>query len=305
MASITLSGVPLDGTYIVAVSGGVDSVVLLDLLRRQRPGLRLIVAHVEHGIRGHESKADARFVEHLSRVRRLPYELLEAELGPQTSEETARKRRYDFLRQIRIKHQAVGIMTAHHQDDVLETIVINLSRGTGWRGLCSLRSTPQTLRPLLGYAKSDIIAYAQAERLQWRHDATNDSDRYTRNRIRRYVIPRISTDERQRLLDLWQQQCAVRSDTEKESARIFTQAVIFTHDEWIELSRYFLAMVSASVSDELLRIAALKVGGQTLLQAQAEHVRLFALTAKPGSLLHPGAGLVCRTTKRGLVVGKG
>ncbi|HEX6258362.1 MAG TPA: tRNA lysidine(34) synthetase TilS, partial [Candidatus Saccharimonadales bacterium] len=124
------------GTYVVAVSGGVDSIVLLDMLAGQA-GLELIVAHFDHGIR-QDSTEDAEFVRAAAQRYSLPFELGQATLGPGASEEAARTARYSFLRSIAKKYQA-RIVTAHHADDVIETIAINVARGTGWRGLVSLR----------------------------------------------------------------------------------------------------------------------------------------------------------------------
>lgn len=305
MKDVHLAGVPHEGTYVAAVSGGVDSTVLLHLLHRQRPTLKVVVAHVEHGIRGEASQADARFVRALARRFGYPFELLEAGLGAEASEERARHVRYEFLRRICNTHQAVGIITAHHQDDVLETIALNVLRGTGWRGLCSLRSTRHTLRPLLHVPKRDIEAYARTHRIAWCHDSTNDSDRYLRNRLRRKIASNLDSPRRARLLELWRAQCELRVEIEREAADVYRRAVIFEHGDWVELSRYFLSMVPPAVCDELLRLAALKVGGRSLLKDQAEHLRIFALTAKPGQRISPGGGLSGRATKRGIVVGQG
>src|SRR3989344_5293986 len=114
--------------YIVAVSGGVDSVVLLDMLIKQKEH-NLVVAHFDHGIRV-DSDADARFVWELAKKYELSFEVRREELGDAASENTARSHRYAFLRDIAKKYSAT-IVTAHHADDVVETIAINLTRGTG------------------------------------------------------------------------------------------------------------------------------------------------------------------------------
>jgi tRNA(Ile)-lysidine synthetase-like protein len=102
-----------DGRYVVAVSGGVDSVALLDILRQQT-GLELIVAHFDHGIRK-DSCQDRLLVEQLAKRYGLTFVYEEAKLGPRTSEETARRARYAFLNKVMREHQAVAIVTAHHQ----------------------------------------------------------------------------------------------------------------------------------------------------------------------------------------------
>ena len=130
--------------YVVAVSGGVDSVVLLHQMV-QDGGSELVVAHFDHGIR-EDSDLDAQFVRELAQSYRLPCEVRREELGSGASEELARNRRYAFLREVAKKHRAT-IVTAHHMNDIPETIAINLTRGTGWRGLAVLGSDVH--RPLL------------------------------------------------------------------------------------------------------------------------------------------------------------
>lgn len=302
---IDVADVPQSGTFIAAVSGGVDSSVLLELLKSQRRQLRIVVAHVEHGIRGSASQADARFVEQVARRSGYPFEIYYAGLGAAASEETARRRRYGFLQQVGEKYAADGIMTAHHQDDVLETICLNILRGTGWRGLCSLRSTPGLLRPLLGTPKADILAYARERRINWRHDSTNDSDDYTRNRVRRHIMPKLTAQHRQQLVLIWRAQCRLRQQIEEAAAAAYADAVIYDGRDWVELHRYFLSMVPSAVADELLRIAVLKIGGRSLLHPQLQQLRIFTSAARPGSRFSPGGDVIVRATRRGLVVERG
>ena len=132
--------------YVVAVSGGVDSVVLLDMVAQEVAPQRLIVAHFDHGIRP-ESADDAAFVKSLAKQYGLTFETKREELGANASEELAREHRYAFLRDVAKRYSAT-IMTAHHADDIIETIAINMTRGTGWRGLAVLDS-PGIERPLL------------------------------------------------------------------------------------------------------------------------------------------------------------
>ena len=205
------SGV-VSSRYIVAVSGGVDSAVLLDVLTQQK-NLRLVVAHFDHGIRP-DSADDMAFVRELAASHGLPFISERAELGAGVSEEVARKARYAFLERARRHHRAQAIITAHHQDDVLETALINLYRGTGWRGLCSLRDTAERRRPLLQTSKAEILSYAKAHNLAWREDSTNADRRYLRNRIRQQVVPTMSPQTRQEFLALIAQQTELRAEIE-------------------------------------------------------------------------------------------
>ena len=190
--------------YVVAVSGGVDSVVLLDILVRQAgqtSGQGLVVAHFDHGIR-HDSGQDRQFVERLAEFYDVPFVYEAGALGAGASEEAARKSRYDFLRRIRGEYGARSIVTAHHEDDVFETAIINLLRGTGRRGLSSLKTTDELYRPLLKTPKAHIIAYANRNNLQWREDSTNSDTNYLRNYVRQVIMPRFDATARERLREL-------------------------------------------------------------------------------------------------------
>lgn len=198
MREIRLSVDP--GTYVVAVSGGVDSVVLLHLLQ-QLPGLKLAVAHFDHGIR-EESGDDRLFVQTLAAQYRLPFVYKEGNLGPSVSEATAREARYDFLRKVMKAADATAIITAHHEDDLLETAILNILRGTGRKGLSSLKSTNDIIRPLLSVPKQDLIAYAKDQGLTWHEDSTNASTVYLRNYIRHKLMPHFDASSRRQLRQL-------------------------------------------------------------------------------------------------------
>ncbi len=179
--------------FIVAVSGGVDSVALLHKLVARKPeNVRYVVAHYDHGMRPDSTK-DREFVEQIAKNLQLAFEAEEGKLGENTSEALAREKRYEFLHQIMEKYQADRIITAHHQDDVLETMIINILRGTGPRGLVSLRNTNDILRPLLQVTKSALIEYAHENSLTWREDPSNESDDYLRNYVRHHVMPKLET----------------------------------------------------------------------------------------------------------------
>ncbi len=185
------------GKYVVAVSGGVDSVVLLDLLN-QEENLNLIVAHYDHGIRK-DSISDRKFVERLAKKNGLQFHYTEGKLGNKTSEADARTKRYEFLNKVKKQTSSSAIITAHHRDDLLETAIINLLRGTNRRGLSSLQSG-DIIRPLLSYPKSDLLAYAKNNKLAWREDSTNSDPKYLRNYIRQEIIPKLTLQERNSFL---------------------------------------------------------------------------------------------------------
>jgi tRNA(Ile)-lysidine synthetase-like protein len=186
------------GKYIVAVSGGVDSMVLLDLLCRQ-PGLELIVAHFDHGIRA-DSASDARFVAEAAAKLGLSFEIDHGQLGPAASEEKARLARYRFLNRVCQKYEANKIITAHHRDDVIETAIINMLRGTGPRGLTAIMLNEGVQRPLLDFTKTDIKRYALINGITWREDPTNQDMRYLRNYVRARLVAVMTEPEKEQLL---------------------------------------------------------------------------------------------------------
>lgn len=163
---------------ILAVSGGVDSMVMLHLFHAEKD---IVVAHFDHGIRP-SSRDDAEFVQKITGGYNLKCIVKREELGADCSEALARERRYAFLKNLAQKHQA-KIYTAHHQDDLIETITINLLRGTGWRGLAPFQDT-DVERPLLAWPKSKIYRYATENEVVFRQDQSNTDDKYLRNRLR-------------------------------------------------------------------------------------------------------------------------
>lgn len=272
------------GRYIVAVSGGVDSVVLLDMLAGQ-PGLELIVAHFDHGIRG-DSADDAQFVGAIARTYGFQFETKREELGTSASEELARERRYEFLRGLAQAHDA-KLVTAHHSDDIIETIGINLSRGTGWRGLAVLDS--DVVRPLLKLSKADILEYARLHQLTWREDSTNASDAYLRNRLRR-KMSQLPADEKNQLQGLHAQQIESKKDINTEVRSLVGDGPTY--------SRYFFTHVDESVGIECLRY----ITQSKLTRPQMRSSLLAVKTMQPSKIYQAGAGVEFRFTSRNFTV---
>lgn len=194
-----------DAPAVVGVSGGCDSVVLLDLLRRAG-FTHLVVAHFHHGLRGKAADDDERHVAKLARDCGLPsvagrgMTRERAARKRETIEEAARKLRRAFFARTAKKHGAATIFLAHHANDAAETALFHLARGSGLRGLAALRplsplegSNAQIARPLLGFTRAEIERYAKSRRLAFRNDASNLSREHTRNRIRLDVLPALAT----------------------------------------------------------------------------------------------------------------
>jgi len=185
-------------TVVVAVSGGADSVVLLDILNRIESGnLRLVVVHLNHCLRGAESDADEEFVAGLaagygvpSEAERADVAALSRELGV-SLEDAGRRARYDFFARIARKYGATSIALAHHRDDQAETVLIRLLRGAGGSGLSAMALSSQGVlkRPLLKVSRAEIAQYLKVRKLTWRSDASNADTAILRNSIRHELIP--------------------------------------------------------------------------------------------------------------------
>uniref|UniRef100_UPI002634E13D tRNA lysidine(34) synthetase TilS n=1 Tax=uncultured Selenomonas sp. TaxID=159275 RepID=UPI002634E13D len=195
-------GIPAHGSpLVVAVSGGADSMALLDLLLRLRERLAfsLHVAHFEHGIRGEASREDARYVAAFCRERGVACTVEAADV-PQYAKErrmsletAARELRYAFLRRVKAHVGAEAIAVAHHADDQAETVLLHILRGAGLRGLVGMAPcTGDVVRPLLACRKEELVAYCAAHGIEVRHDATNDAADARRNYLRLEILPRLA-----------------------------------------------------------------------------------------------------------------
>jgi tRNA(Ile)-lysidine synthase len=270
------------GRYIVAVSGGVDSVVLLDLLRKI-PSLRVIVAHVNHGVRA-DSGEDEKLVAGYAKQYGLKYEVTHLHLKPNVSEAEAREKRYAFLRKLSENYNADGIVTAHHQDDLLETALLALIRGTGWRGLAPFAIDGDIKRPLLSFRKQELIAYAKQNNLLWHEDSTNADERYLRNKIRQNLVPHFNKQDpswRGKVLELVAKQQELRSVIEKSLNEALSDLIVRS-DKSITARRYSFIMLPDPVAYELLQELFRQTWGNSLLRPQTEAALLFIKVARSG-----------------------
>ncbi len=181
---------------LLAVSGGIDSMVLLDLF--QKLPYSIAVAHVNFGLRADESDADEMFVQNYALEHQLPFysRKFDTEVYAQNQgisiQMAARKLRYTWFDALLAQENYDYLLTAHQADDVLETFLINLSRGTGIDGLCGIpEQNGKIIRPLLLFDRNTLLKYAQDEQLLWREDSSNASDKYLRNQIRHHLVPEL------------------------------------------------------------------------------------------------------------------
>lgn len=184
---------------LCAVSGGADSVCLLHSLwgMREQLGISVAAAHYNHQLRGAESDRDENFVRALcAQLGELPLVVERGDVAGQAQrsgrgiEETARELRYDFLHRAAAQMGATVIATAHNADDNAETVLLHLIRGSGLRGLTGIPVVRGNIvRPLLTTSRDKIEAYNKAYQLSWVTDSSNRDERFTRNRVRRQVLP--------------------------------------------------------------------------------------------------------------------
>ena len=195
-----LAGVEPNAPVLLAFSGGADSVALLDMLQREYPDAPILLAHVNHGIRGKEALRDRNFCEVVAKERGLEIAFLDVDVPTlakekgQGIEEAAREVRYGFFADLMKEREIPLLVTAHHADDHLETVLFRIARGTGLSGLCGIApirpfEVGHLVRPLLGFTKKEILQYCKEQGLAFVTDSTNADIAYARNRIRATVVP--------------------------------------------------------------------------------------------------------------------
>ena len=181
-------------TFLLAVSGGADSMTLLYLF--QKTGLKFEVAHVNYKLRGEESDLDQKLVEDFclnNSIKFHLYEVSEKDRKPENSiQNWARDLRYQFFRNIQKSEKLEYLVTAHHLNDQLETFLINLSKASGIRGLAGIPANENgVLRPLLNVSKEEIYSFAEENNIAFREDASNKKNDYLRNFIRNEIAPKL------------------------------------------------------------------------------------------------------------------
>lgn len=290
------------GKYIVAVSGGVDSMVLLDMLRRQSD-LELIVVHVDHGIRD-DSAHDAMFVRNYATQHSLLFMDTRLALGEHPSEEVARAARYKFLQQCSKKFNAQGIVLAHHQDDLIETALLAIIRGTGWRGIAPFTYNVVLLRPLLDTPKHMLIGYARSHAIDWREDPTNSDESYTRNYIRNTLIPMLdqkSDTWRDKFLQQIRKQQLLRLQTEHELTKWLDEHVQFNNNT-ATVRRYDVIMLPQREAYETFQQLMRRLAGNSLERKIAEAAVLFSKVARPKKVLQLNANWQLRAESANVIV---
>ncbi len=217
---------------VLAVSGGVDSMVMLDLFQElRRPwNLDLVVAHVNHQLRGDESEGDEVFVRQAAEQSEIPIHCKRADItGLMQSkkiskQEAAREARYEFFEEVRQRTSSQHVATAHQADDNAETVLMNSLRGGGVRALAGIplvRPSGRVIRPLLFARREDILGHAQYKGIAYRNDSSNESMVYTRNYLRLKIVPLLKVEFGPGVCESLNRM----SDTMKEFAEFLEQLV--------------------------------------------------------------------------------
>jgi len=286
---------------LVAVSGGVDSVVLLDVLRTLATeyGLMIAVAHLDHGLRP-ESAEDAAWVERMAREAGVPFHAERLTPGTLPSqhgaglEEAAREARHGFLSRTAARIGARSIALGHTATDRAETILFHLTRGAGPAGLAAMQADAHPIvRPLIAATRADVLHYARDRGLLWREDSTNRDICFARNRIRHKVLPELERINPQAVRALCRAGDLARDAQENEAflvAQLWDSLAVPT-EMLTTLRRDALAALPRSVRALVLREGCRRARGD-LLGIDREHIRdldaFVDQAGRPGGLDLPG-----------------
>jgi tRNA(Ile)-lysidine synthase len=258
---------------LVAVSGGVDSTVLMDILYglAQEYGVDLAVAHLDHRLRGEESKEDACFVAQLAEQYGLSLISESIDVRAMATEkkvgieEAARMVRMKFLRETADDIGAVRIAVGHTANDLAETMLFNLIRGAGTTGLAGIKpANPPFVRPLIDVTRAEIIAYAHEHGLSWREDRSNTDMSFTRNQIRHEIIPLLEVLNPNLIESLSRTAEIVREERDAFSELLeqpWKEVLSEKSEGMVRLDRAYLAMSPIGIRRALLRLGLKRVRG--------------------------------------------
>ena len=189
-------------SIIVAVSGGPDSMALIDLVLKVKKNLdiTIVCAHVNHNLRD-ESKEEKKFVEKYCKKNNIIFEFLNIEHYENDNiEAQAREKRYRFFEELVKKYNSKYLLTAHHGDDLMETILMRIVRGSTLKGYSGFQKVTnmngyKIIRPLINVTKDKILDYMKNNHLKYAIDKTNLTDEHTRNRYRKYILPALKKED--------------------------------------------------------------------------------------------------------------
>lgn len=302
---------------ILGVSGGADSVCLLFvLLELQKTiGFEMVVVHVNHGLRGTVADEEQAYVENLCKKEGIPFEsylenvALIAKNRKQSTEEAGREVRRACFQKAMKQYKGTKIALAHHQNDSAETFFMNVARGTGLKGLGGIRPIKGIyIRPLLCVNREEIESYLKARAIHYCEDMSNQSDCYTRNRIRNHVIPYMEQEVNQKTVAhvqetmeyLWQVQEYLESqcfEWEQKAVQKVDGGYEISKEIWLQMPRVLQTM--------LLRKVLAKVAQQEK-DLESAHVRQLEqlLEKQSGREIHLPYEMIGTRTYEGITIRK-
>lgn len=256
---------PENHTYLLAVSGGADSMVLASLFLSIKDNMRDMgfgfqVAHINYKLRGEDSDLDQKVVQDFCEKHHIPFHLYEVSEKDQKPENSiqlwARELRYAFFRQIQEKENLEFLATAHHLNDQLETFIINLSKASGINGLSGIPvNDNRILRPLLPFSKEEIYEFARINNIDYREDLSNKKNDYLRNKIRNEIVPKL-LETNDHFLENFKKSISYLNQTKdfvQEQIREIEKKLSTFNQDHIILSKEKLQLESDFVQFEILK----------------------------------------------------
>ncbi|MBI4211603.1 MAG: tRNA lysidine(34) synthetase TilS [Deltaproteobacteria bacterium] len=250
---------------VLAISGGLDSMVLLHLFTRVREelDLELFVTHVNYGLRGNDSLEDERLVQATCERLRIPFFVKHwSQEKNENFQNDARNFRHQFFAEIAVSQDAHAIATAHHADDQVETILLHLIRGTGLQGLCGMPmceplSEGKLIRPLLDVSREVLEQYAKQESVTFQNDISNDTLSYRRNVIRHQMMPlfrELNPNMTTTLVDMGKRLTADHDMLQRLAVETLAEATLFSDESHYRFSRAVFASVPKSLRVRMLSL---------------------------------------------------
>ncbi len=285
---------------LVAFSGGADSSVLLHLIKKHYSG-DVFAAHVNHMIRGEEADRDEEFCRQVCRALDVPLFVLRKdipayaqELGASV-ETAARRARYDFFDELMEKHNIPLLATAHNANDNLETLIFNITRGTGLGGVCGIPEVRKckggtVVRPILGMSRTQVLEYCAKNNISYVTDSTNTDTDYTRNKIRATVIPALTQINPSAVQNAARMSASLREDELCLSGLADWFCEEMNEDASFDIQK-FLGSPAAIANRALMSLYSSMTEGQSLEYVHVQAVRTLCKTARPHSKINLPHGI--------------
>ena len=254
-------------TIVVGVSGGADSSALLHFLFsiKQKFNLSIYVIHINHKIRGYESEEDSKFVENFCKNLNIPFKIIshnikiKAKKWKMGEEETGRKIRYEEFQKISQELGKTKIAVAHNMNDQAETLIMNICRGSGLKGISGILPVRENIiRPLIECDRKKIEKYCEENNILYRTDSTNNIDIYTRNKIRLKIIPLLKEVNKNSIENIARTSSLIYEEEEylqNISEKEYKKCIIKKDENCIIIDNDYLKSLNIVIIRRILRIA--------------------------------------------------